>query len=1043
MRFSLRKAALTVGTLVVLQLGFYVWFSLIPRARPPPSVQLTELRRQLHTDDSCHRQNCPQVKEGMLNLHLVPHSHDDVGWLRTVDQYYTGEQNQPNSDNILFYVPGQQCVRCTLNTTITELLKDPQRRFSFIEMAFFSRYWEEADNARRQEITQLIKDRRLEIVNGGWVMSDAAVTYYNDIIDQHTLGFDYLRDILGTCAQSRVAWHVDQFGHSREHASIFAQMGFDALIVGRIDFEDHKHRQLSQTMEFVWDTSSNDKDNKGNLFTHVTFDGYYAPKGFVLDGVKDLFNTFGYQTGGIQRVNDFIQVAGFRAPKYRTQHLLMPMGSDFGYREASDWFTNMDKLIALINFKQIEGSNVNALYSTPSCYIQHVNRADLKWEVMHDDFHPYAIEPGYYWTGYFTSRGGQKLLIKRAGAVLQACKQLGIFAGLQDAFNRTNNLRKAVAVMQHHDAITGTEKQHVSDDYNKMLSAGIDNCHSVIEEAYKALMMPVVSPETQRTLSMTYCPDLNISQCIVTESSDKFLVTVYNPLSRPVSHWLRLPVTQDKIQVEDSFGQPVPFQLLPVPSAVQRLPQRQSESDTELVFHATLPAMGYTSFLVTTAPGSQKPTWTRVLRDDIVIENKYLKVTFDGTSGRMKSVNNLATGCSMLLSQDFAYYKGVQFGMRSSGAYVFIPEKEVPVRVGGEDPVSIRLQKGPLVQEVHQQFSSWVSQVVRLYNDSRHVELQWTVGPIPTRDKQQNSNPQGREVVSFFSTDLNSGDAFYTDSNGREIIQRRLNHRETWNLTVVDPISGNYYPVASRIYIQDVHRDTQLTVLPDRPQGGSSLHPGTIELMVHRRLLRDDGLGVGEPLNEQGPDKEGIVYTGKHYLFVDAVVNSVIQTRQMALNVHFSPTLTFTTVKPEQESLLFGLQRERSFLRESVTPNIQVLTLDYTRSNATDIYLLRLEHIYEAHDSVILSTTASVSLKQMFTPFDITEVEEVSLGGNNSPESLRRLKWSTVEGHTNPETIGSSDYNKHIPEPFKITLEPMEIRTFRIYVTVHTGSFFL
>jgi alpha-mannosidase len=33
------------------------------------------------------------IVTGKLNVHLVPHSHDDVGWLKTIDQYFVGSNN--------------------------------------------------------------------------------------------------------------------------------------------------------------------------------------------------------------------------------------------------------------------------------------------------------------------------------------------------------------------------------------------------------------------------------------------------------------------------------------------------------------------------------------------------------------------------------------------------------------------------------------------------------------------------------------------------------------------------------------------------------------------------------------------------------------------------------------------------------------------------------------------------------------------------------------------------------------------------------------
>ncbi|XP_023268026.1 lysosomal alpha-mannosidase-like, partial [Seriola lalandi dorsalis] len=91
-----------------------------------------------------------------------------------------------------------------------------------------------------------------------------------------------------------------------------------------------------------------------------------------------------------------------------------------------------------------------------------------------------------------------------------------------------------MAVAQHHDAVSGTEKQHVANDYARRLANGWQRCQVLVSNSLAAL--------SGSSAKRIYCDSLNISVCPLTESSKKFSVSVYNPLARPVTRPVRLPV---------------------------------------------------------------------------------------------------------------------------------------------------------------------------------------------------------------------------------------------------------------------------------------------------------------------------------------------------------------------------------------------------------------------------------------------------------------------------------------------------------------------
>jgi lysosomal alpha-mannosidase len=102
-------------------------------------------------------------------------------------------------------------------------------------------------------------------------------------------------------------------------------------------------------------------------------------------------------------------------------------------------------------------------------------------------------------------------------------------------------------------------------------------------------------------------------------------------------------------------------------------------------------------------------------------------------------------------------------------------------------------------------YNSWASQEIRLYDEAQIVEIDWIVGPISIDDNN------GKEIIMRYDTDIQSNRTFYTDANGRQVLQRQRDYRSSFNYTVYENVSGNYYPVVSRIWIKDNQR--QVTVL--------------------------------------------------------------------------------------------------------------------------------------------------------------------------------------------------------------------------------------
>lgn len=1103
----------------------------------------------------CGYDSCPRTSNEKINVHVIAHSHDDVGWLKTVDQYYYGTNKRRS-------IVG---VRHILNSVVPQLVMDPKKRFIYVEMSFFYKWWEEQEEPMRDIVRRLVNEGRLEFINGGWCMNDEATVNYQSTIEQMTLGLRFLNETFGQCGQPRTGWQIDPFGHTSEQASLFAQFGFDSMFVARISFEDKMLRRANKSLDIVWHADQALANQAGSIYTNVMWEGYDAPYGFCFDAQcfddEIVDNKKSYEYNIEKRARDLIELYRQRAEFKLTNDLLMPFGGDFQFTAAEQNFNNIDKLIKYINDN---APDIHMFYSTPSCYAysvnQHSKKKQLELPEKYDDFMPYDSTPTVWWSGYFTSRPSVKLIERQVADLLQLARIVSLnsliersrkpnFSWLREVKSHEDQcllpLWEILGDLQHHDAVTGTEKQHVADDYVRRAQDAINLCSKFIgtprrqlleskmrqSALYKKLASVKSKYSNLETIFLdktNLCQSLNISQCEplesnvdhntyklqrsddgqnhhqaaasaaasdhsdfgVVHSTDNqtnkskkefpteletrgVLMHAYNPYSHQIKQQdFRLPCLGmcdlTKVRVTQ-LANNASLQLirLPVPSGVLEQAFRDSLTTFEVLFYADLPPLGYTSFIIedlntdelideeldiydtsstSGANGNSEPIELRKELKPVVAntalrqkrikrqvesssrfdyfeigtnsktrsrrglgggaqsaeasESEKIVVKFDMQAGMIVGLKRVSDGSTLNISQKFGYY----YPANSSpfpGAYIFRPNTTEPHLM--EKPLYYKMYKrknGALV-EIHQKWRNWIWQTIRVDSKKNYIEFDYVVGPVPVNMESFNST--GREVVTRYITDMKTDGVFLTDSNARQLLVRKSRMGPQM---MAENLGGNFYPVVSTIMLKNTKDQGNCTkckaeavsVLVDRPQAGTSSHEGQLELLIHRRLLRDDNFGVGEALNEPGEDGRGLVTRGKHRLFLRFPKNNVatggaitsksnpkpvmfkMPTEELGQNsnrantnpfyiVHdqllndlnqesrkyaLRPVLTFDRLRVTTNQFIemlsaqqtdIGSLGELSLLNSSLPNNIHLLTIQPWSSGAPNQLLIRLENL--------------------------------------------------------------------------------------------------
>ncbi|XP_075213020.1 alpha-Mannosidase class II b [Lycorma delicatula] len=929
-----------------------------------------------------------------LKVIVVPHSHNDPGWLKTYESYYHYQ------------------TRNILNNMADKLQILKNMTFIWSEISFFSHWWESAHPTKRRMVKKLLEEGRLEITTGGWVMTDEATVHLYAMLDQLIEGHQWVRNNLGI--EPKTGWSIDPFGHGATVPYLLKSSGVnEGTVIQRIHYAWKQWLAEQQMGDFIW-RQTWDSQGTTDLLTHNQPFDIYSIKhscgphpqvclNFDFRKISGEYTEYSLRAVPIddenvkQKAELLLEQYGRTGSLFEHNVVMMPLGDDFRYDHDIEWdqqYRNYKRLFEYINqHKDIYNAEVK--FGTPKDYFEAVKERIKLFKVLSGDFYVYSdiFSEGRpaYWSGYFTTRPYWKILDRELEASLRSAEILYTFAlnrarrlaynstvkVLERDYEKLNRARQNLALFQHHDAITGTSKAFVMHDYALKMYESIQE--TLFVQGFSAQTL-LTKPESSSELMVSpssrfIVPDIDRESYeklarkvpLILKKNEPRKVILFNSLAQYRQDIIKIKVNTAKVRILNSDGKPVLFQVNPAwvmpenegngNSANINNRMRQEEAGNngnnipvlrisskqyEVMFVADLAPLSLNTFTVEYYSGKNFDS-----RAVVYCKGCKKHTEFNVKSMQPGDIQLENHDLKLLMDGRSGFLRAVTqkvTGKTTQCSIQFAAYPSAQFHSGAylfmPDPNSRETEKEILDEYPGQRIiitsGPVSSELTVIYGNLlvHSVRIYHTQGPF-------NQGIYVENILDFEAPPKNRETElfmrFVTDiSNGDPPeFYSDLNGFQIQRRVKVERIGieGNYFPLTTMAFIQDATR--RLSVLVNHAQGAASWQPGWLEVMLDRRTLYDDSRGMGEGVVD---NKKTI---SKFWLLLEDAWETSEYSKPSLLANHLSlsllyPSNLFVLEEPQSEDEVIPHRQ-----RPTILPKINLIS----RPLPCDVHLLNLRTI--------------------------------------------------------------------------------------------------